>query len=182
MRSTLAFLLFICLASSAHADPFDDWCKTARLPSSIAICSDPDLRALAQERQHAYDDANARLSPDRQKALLADQNGWVKSYPLACGLAQDAAPPLPLAPAIKACMAQAGRARIAYLRAYDASPSASTETTSQSAPAQATQPPSSSKVSTVTHVTISRWWCPFTSAYYPAVRILSQLGEHRAGG
>ena len=138
MRSTLAFLLFICLASSAHADPFDDWCKTARLPLSIAICSDPDLRALAQERQHAYDDANARLSPDRQKALLADQNGWVKSYPLACGLAQDAAPPLPLAPAIKACMAQAGRARIAYLRAYDASPSALTETTSQSAPAQAT--------------------------------------------
>ena len=23
----------------------------------------------------------------------------------------------------------------------------------------------------MTHVTISRWWCPFTSAYYPAVRI-----------
>ena len=120
MRSTLAFLILACLASSARADPFDDWCKTARLPSSIAICSDSDLRALAQERQHAFDDTNAKLSPDQQKALLADQNGWVKSYPLACGLARDVAPALPLAPAIKDCMAAAGRARIAYLRAYAA--------------------------------------------------------------
>ena len=102
----------------ALGDGLDDWCKTVALPSSVAICGEPELRALMIERQHAYDEAKARLTQDRQKALLADQNGWVKTYPQACGLSQDAPPSLPLAPAIKDCMAQAGRARIAYLRAY----------------------------------------------------------------
>ena len=99
-------------------DGLDDWCAKVRLPSSTAICSHPELRSLAIERQHAYDEVRARLSPEQQKALLADQNGWVKTYPQACGLSQDAPPSLPLAPAIKDCMAQAGRARIAYLRGY----------------------------------------------------------------
>jgi uncharacterized protein YecT (DUF1311 family) len=118
MRRTFALLLFAGSVSSAHADPFDDWCKTVRLPSSIAICSDPELLELTRERQNAYNEANARLGTYQQKALLADQNAWVKSYPLKCGLAQDAAPALPLAPAVKDCMASAGRARIVYLRAY----------------------------------------------------------------
>jgi uncharacterized protein YecT (DUF1311 family) len=107
-------------ALNARADPFDDWCKTAKLPSSIAICSDPELLTLARERQHAYDEAKANLSPAQQKALLADQNAWVKSYSVACGLAQDAGPVLPLAPEIEQCMARAGRARIVYLRGYAA--------------------------------------------------------------
>ena len=118
MRSTLAFLVLACLASSARADPIDDWCKTVNLPSSIAICSDPELRALTLERQAAYDQARAKLSPVLQKALLADQTAWVKSYPVACGLRQDAPPTLPLSPTIRDCMAQAGRARIAYLQTY----------------------------------------------------------------
>jgi uncharacterized protein YecT (DUF1311 family) len=70
---------------SALGDGLDDWCKTAELPSSIAICSDRELRALVLERQRAYDEAKARLNPDQQKALLADQNGWVRTYPQACG-------------------------------------------------------------------------------------------------
>jgi hypothetical protein len=88
------------------------------LPSSIAVCSDGELRTLATERQRAYDDARARLAPEQRKALLADQKAWVASYPPACGVARVIAPSLPLAPAIKDCMAQAGRARIAYLKAY----------------------------------------------------------------
>jgi hypothetical protein len=70
------------------------------------------------ERGRAFDEAKSRLPLDQQKALLFDQKGWVASYPQACGVARDVAP-LPLAPAIKDCMARAGRARIAYLRGYD---------------------------------------------------------------
>jgi uncharacterized protein YecT (DUF1311 family) len=99
-------------------DGLDDWCATVRLPSSIAICSDRELRTLAIERQHAFDEARSRLSPNQQKALLADQNGWVKTYPQACGLSRDIAPALPLTPTIKNCMAEAGQARIAYLKVY----------------------------------------------------------------
>jgi uncharacterized protein YecT (DUF1311 family) len=102
-------------------DGLDDWCAQVKLPSSIAICSDRELRALTIERQHAFDEAKARLSPDQQKALLADQNGWVRTYPQACGVMPNAAPALPLAASIKNCMAEAGRARIAYLRNYGAS-------------------------------------------------------------
>ena len=122
MRSTLALLMLMFSATSGLADPFDDWCKAVRLPSSIAICSDPELLELTRGRQHAYDEAKAQLSPDAKKALLADQNAWVKSYPAACGLEQDRPPELPLSPAVRECMAQAGRARIIYLRAYGSAP------------------------------------------------------------
>lgn len=121
MRRTFALLLFACFAPSARADPLDDWCKTVRLPSSIAICSEPELRALTRARQTAYDEARDRLSPDQQRVLLADQNDWVKSYPAGCGISQSAPPTLPLSPATKECMAQAGRARIAYLHSYGSS-------------------------------------------------------------
>jgi uncharacterized protein/peptidoglycan hydrolase-like protein with peptidoglycan-binding domain len=117
-------------------DGLDDWCAQVKMPSSIALCSDRELRALALERQHAYDEAKASLSVDQQKTLLADQNSWVKSYAAACGLSQDAAPSLPLAPAVKGCMAQAGRARIDYLRAYGPTPSASGQALPQSEQAQ----------------------------------------------
>jgi TonB family protein len=115
-------------------DNLDQWCSQVRLPSSIAVCSDRDLRALAIERQHAFDTAKARLSPDQQKALLADQNGWVRTYPQACGVMLNAPPALPLAPAIKDCMAEAGRARIAYLRAYGVSGEAANATAQTAAP------------------------------------------------
>lgn len=124
MRFQLALAMFALAALHAGAacaltpDVLDEWCKTVSLPSSIAICSEPELRDLAIERQHAYDEAKAKLTPEQQKALLGDQNGWVKSYPVSCGLSLNVPPPLPLAPAIKNCMAQAGRARIAYLRGY----------------------------------------------------------------
>jgi uncharacterized protein YecT (DUF1311 family) len=99
-------------------DSLDDWCKNVQLPSSAAICSDAQLRALALGRQHAYDETKARLDAEQQKALLADQNSWVKSYARACGLAPDAPPLLPLSPEIKNCMLQAGQARLTYLKAY----------------------------------------------------------------
>jgi clan AA aspartic protease (TIGR02281 family) len=124
-------------------DALDEWCKTVSLPSSIALCSEPELRALTVERQHAYDEAKAKLNADQQKALLTDQNGWVKSYPASCGLATDLPPALPLAQAIKNCMAQAGRARIAYLRGYtDTQNVAATPTPLAAPPIASTASPS----------------------------------------
>lgn len=82
--------------SAPSGGTLDEWCAKVKLPSNITICSDPDLRALMIERQHAYDEANGRLTPEQRKALLVDQNGWVKSYPQACGLVPDAPPALQL--------------------------------------------------------------------------------------
>ncbi len=125
IRYVAALALAVFLLGGAAAQSADDadarldaFCKTARLPSDIAICSDPELRALMIERQQAYDQAKNALDPANRGALLADQNGWVKSYPLACGLRPRIRPKLPLAPAIKQCMVHAGQARTAYLRAY----------------------------------------------------------------
>ena len=78
-------------------DGLDDLCKTVTLPRTIALCGDRELRALAVERQQAFDEARARVTPVQQKALLADQKEWTGSYSQACGLAQDDPPSFPLA-------------------------------------------------------------------------------------
>lgn len=98
-------------------DGLDEWCSQVKLPSSVAICSDPDLRDLALKRQAAFSVARDRLSADQQKILLADQNSWVRTYPATCGLSNDP-PVLPLPTGTKVCMARAGRDRISYLSAY----------------------------------------------------------------
>ena len=124
MRLLLALGLLAIPISQARPAPLDDWCNTATLPSSIAICSDAELRSLAVERQQAFDEASARLDAKRRVELLADQKGWVASYAVACGVAQNVQPALPLAPDVKACLMRAGHARIAYLRAYGSPPTA----------------------------------------------------------
>src|SRR5438270_675899 len=60
-------------------DGLDDWCGQVKQARSIALCSDAELRALAVERQRAFDEVRARLGPDQQKALLADQKNWLQS-------------------------------------------------------------------------------------------------------
>ena len=150
MRPALAILLVAFIVSPAGADPLDDWCKTARLPSSIAICGDAELRTLAIERSRAFVEAEARLSPEQQKALLADQNDWVRSYARVCGL-PDMPSALTLAPEVKACMARAGWARIAYLRAYG-SFSASPPMGQASAPFAQTPPASATVASSPTRI------------------------------
>ncbi|HJU20557.1 MAG TPA: hypothetical protein VJ770_29245, partial [Stellaceae bacterium] len=55
----LVFGIWILGAGSAVA--FD--CANATLPSSIVICSDPELQRLADERQAAFNEARARLNP-----------------------------------------------------------------------------------------------------------------------
>ncbi|MFI5020860.1 MAG: peptidoglycan-binding protein [Alphaproteobacteria bacterium] len=148
MRLLLALGLLVIPISQACATPLDDWCNTATLPSSIAICSDTELRSLAVERQQAFDEASARLDTKRRAELLADQKGWVASYAVACGVAQNVRPALPLAPEVKACFIRAGRARIAYLRAYaigttGAEPAPATAS-APATPAATTVPPATS--------------------------------------
>jgi uncharacterized protein YecT (DUF1311 family) len=109
---------FAAPAGLTRGDALDTWCKGQQSALNIAVCSDAELRALAIDRLHAFDDARARLAPDQQKVLIADQNGWAMSYPQGCGLNGDAPPTLPLAPALKNCLAQAGRERLQYLQTY----------------------------------------------------------------
>lgn len=103
-------------------------CSNITLPSTAVICGDPELRRLAAERQEAFNEAMARLDPAQQKALLADQTGWVRSYATACGVPPNRPAPDPVPAAVKECFDQAGRARIAYLRAYGAPPAATPTT------------------------------------------------------
>ena len=131
LRLTLA--LSALTIFPAAAAPLDDWCAQVTTPSSIALCSDAELRALAIERQHAFDEARARVGEPRYGALLADQKAWVASYPKACGVASDVTPSLPLAPEIRDCMARAGRARIAYLNLYGVAASVPSSSTISSA-------------------------------------------------
>jgi uncharacterized protein len=102
----------------SRADGLDLWCQGSITALNIAICTDNDLRAGAVQRLHAFDDAKARLTPDQQKTLAADQNGWAMSYGQSCGVHADTAPSLPIAPSVKECLAHAGQARLAYLRSY----------------------------------------------------------------
>jgi clan AA aspartic protease (TIGR02281 family) len=121
MRFPPALILVGFLTSQAQADVLDAWCTQVQLPSSIALCSDPELRALTIERQHAFDAARGRVGEAQYPVLAADQSAWVVSYPKACGLAPDSPPPIPLPRQARDCMANAGRARIAYLNAYGTS-------------------------------------------------------------
>jgi uncharacterized protein YecT (DUF1311 family) len=114
-------VLLIGTASPCMADPaeLDDWClQSAKLPSSIALCSDSELRELAIQRNHAFEAARARLSVDAYDALQRDQKGWVHSYSTACGISETIPPILPLPAQMLECMKRAGRSRVEYLWNY----------------------------------------------------------------
>lgn len=115
---TFTFVAVLLLLGNGTAFAFD--CAEVKLPSSLVICSEPELMRLADERQEAFNQAMARLDDQQQKQLLVDQSGWVKSYASACGVPQNAPPPSPVPEAVKSCFKRAGEARIAYLRGYGA--------------------------------------------------------------
>jgi predicted aspartyl protease len=109
-----ASLLLLFGTKSARA--FE--CDGVTLPSSLVICSDPELRTIADERQQVYSGLWARLNADQQKTLRTDQNQWVRSYATECGVPPNALPPLPPTPSIIECFKRAGLARIAFLQSY----------------------------------------------------------------
>lgn len=104
--------------SFVRGDELDEWCKGSTTALLTAICGNDQLRSAAIERLHAFNDAKSRLTPDRQKKLIDDQNEWALSYPTACGLNADVQPSLPLDPSLRDCLAGAGQARLQYLKGY----------------------------------------------------------------
>jgi uncharacterized protein YecT (DUF1311 family) len=105
-------------------------CLNVTLPSTVVICSDPDLVRLADERQQVYNETRSRLAPEQQKALWDNQKAWVRNYAGACGVPADAPPPGPIPQSVIDCFKRSAEARATYLRTYGPSVSA----TSNSAP------------------------------------------------
>lgn len=110
----LVLLLLIFTSNAAAA--FD--CSGVTLPSSIVICSNPELTRLADERQQIYNETQARLTPEQQKQLWQDQKAWVHSYAAACGVPPDRPSPIPVPDSIIECFKHAADGRAAYLRTY----------------------------------------------------------------
>jgi hypothetical protein len=72
LPATLATMVGCSLSALADPTELDAWCAQAKQPSSLALCSDPELRELAIERHHAFEAARARLSADANSALLRE--------------------------------------------------------------------------------------------------------------
>jgi S1-C subfamily serine protease/uncharacterized protein len=111
----VTFVLSMVLASGSAA-AFD--CVGVTFPSTVVICSDPELMRLTDERQMAINEARGRIGEQAWPALWDDQKRWVRSYATACGVPPDQQPRIPVSASIKECFRQAGEARIAYLRSY----------------------------------------------------------------
>jgi hypothetical protein len=111
----VALILSIVLGSGTAA-AFE--CIGVTLPSSLVICSDPELMRLTDERQEAINEARARIGEEAWLALWEDQKAWVRSYATSCGVPPDRPPPMPVPASITACFKRSAEARIAYIRAY----------------------------------------------------------------
>lgn len=122
MRALLSLIIGLMLGSGTAA-AFE--CAGVTLPSTIVICSDPELMRLADERQAAINEARARIGEDRWPVLWEDQKAWVRSYATTCGVPPDRPPQIPVPISVKECFRQAAEARIAFIRAYGGTEGAS---------------------------------------------------------
>lgn len=113
----IAFWLSMVLASGTAA-AFD--CAGVTFSPTVVLCSDPELKQLADERQSAINEARARIGEQVWPALWEDQKRWVRSYATSCGVPPDRPAPNPVPASIIECFRRGGVARIAYLRAYGA--------------------------------------------------------------
>jgi len=135
MRALLALMLGL-IPGSGTAAAFE--CAGVTLPSTLVICSDPELMRLADERQAAIDEARACIGEDRWPALWENQKAWVRLYAKTCGVPPDRPPQIPVPVSVKECFKQAAEARIAFIRAYggtEAVSASSPGTTADTAPA-----------------------------------------------
>jgi len=129
-----AAIMILCATLGAtRAVAFD--CVGVSLPSSIVICSDPELIRLADERQAAFNEARGRVGDAGWPELWENQKAWVRSYSTTCGVPPDPPPPTPVPAPMRECFKRAAIARTAYLRTYG--------TTASTTPVQSvTAPPS----------------------------------------
>jgi S1-C subfamily serine protease/uncharacterized protein len=115
----VALIIWVTL-SGGTAAAFE--CTGVKLPSSVVICSDPELMRLADERQEAINEARGRIGEEAWLPLWEDQKDWVHSYATACGIPPDKPPPIPVPASVTRCFKRAAEARVAYLRAYGPAP------------------------------------------------------------
>jgi hypothetical protein len=111
----VAVFLWAVLGSGSAA-AFE--CVGVTLPSSLVLCSDPELMRLADERQEAIYEARARIGEEVRPALWENRKAWVRSYATACGVPPDRPPPIPVPAAVTECFKCAAEARIADIRAF----------------------------------------------------------------
>lgn len=126
-------------SSAPVTEPLRDWCASLQntpnaSPPGVVICSDLELRSLAVERQRAFNAAEARLDPEHQHELQADQANWVNSYLATCGIPRIGAAPNPVPEWVKDCFKHANETRVEYLRAYGTKPEKITHPEAQSPP------------------------------------------------
>jgi hypothetical protein len=100
--------------SSALAE--DHPCAQPQDPFVVALCSDPDLRATADQQRDEMMALWNRLSPQDQDKFRKDQLAWRSFTARRCRV--DRPMPLPLSAETKICLGQAEAGRIAYLQHY----------------------------------------------------------------
>ena len=109
-----SFLLALLYSGTAAA--FE--CAGVTLPSTLVICSDPELMRLDDERQEAINEARGRIGEEAWPALWENQKAWVRPYATACGVPPGRPLSFPVSASVRACLKQAAVTRIAYLRTY----------------------------------------------------------------
>jgi serine protease Do len=122
MRALLALMMGVMLGSGTAA-AFE--CAGITLPSTIVICSDPELMRLADERQAAINEARGRIGEDRWPGLWENQKAWVRSYATTCGVPPDRTPQIPVSISVRECFRKSAETRIAFIRAYGGTEGAS---------------------------------------------------------
>ncbi|HYU11548.1 MAG TPA: aspartyl protease family protein [Stellaceae bacterium] len=137
----VTFALGLWLLGCETATAFN--CTGIKLPWDIVVCADTELQVLADERLKAFEQAKARLSLRQVQQLREDQNAWVRSYSASCGVGATNPPPTPIPPAIIECFKTAGRARLAYLRAYGSAAGEAPKSHPQAAQLSASAPSAS---------------------------------------
>jgi len=100
--------------SSALAE--DHPCVQPQDPLVVALCSDPELCAVADRQGNAMLGLWNRLSPQEQEKFRNNQRAWRDITALGCGV--DRPTPLPLSAETKTCLEEAEAARIVYLQHY----------------------------------------------------------------
>jgi hypothetical protein len=91
-------------------------CVQPRDPFVIALCSDPELRAVADRQQNTMMALWNRLSPEEQDKFRNEQLVWRDITARRCGV--DRPSPLPLSYETKDCLMQAEAGRVEVLQRY----------------------------------------------------------------
>ena len=68
----------ILLAFGARGQPAPE-CRQAKTAADKAICGNVELAAADKAMADSYTALRAKLPPDQQKTLLADQRRWIMS-------------------------------------------------------------------------------------------------------